>query len=161
LHSIERDSAAAVAGYAWFYAATVFNKTNESDCGMVSRNAADWDMQGGVCYDEVESPAGHTLSCAIGPTLVPRKNQRQYCADRHIGNDPADTSSVPIDWVRFLWALQFSGAEDFASITSLFDTAITGGSWTSTGTGVHTAFTAAGLFTGASGTLAAEHGVTP
>ena len=133
----------------------------------LSRLSADGAMQGGVCYEEVESPAGHTLSCADGPTLVPRRNQRQYCTDRHLGNDPADTSSVPIDWVRFLWALQFSGAEDFASITSMFDTAINvldvnnNKIWTAQGSGVHDALSGAGLFTGASGTLAAEHGVTP
>ncbi len=157
LQSIEHDSAASVAGYAHFYAATVFNDTTESDCGYVNRLEANWDMQGGVCYDAVESPAGHVLSCATGPTMVPQRNQRAYCAQRTDGYDPGDNKSVPIDWVRYLWELQAAGTVTFGDVTAAYDDAIHDSSWTATGSGAGTALDNAGLFIGDSD----AHGVTP
>ena len=165
LNSIEHDSAAAVAGYAWFYAATVFNNTLESDCGLVSQVAANWDLlgdpSGDHCFLDEESPADHPLSCADGPTLVPRRNQLQYCEDRYAGNSPAAHRGVPIDWVRFLWELQSTGAEDFATITQAYKDAVDSGSWSATGGGVQAAFSAAGGLLDVHGALAQAHGVKP
>ena len=118
-------------------------------------------MLGGECFDEVESPADHAFSCAEGPSLVPRRSQLQYCRDRYQGNDPSADRTVPIDWLRFLWELQSSGAEDFADITSAYEAAITHVSWSATGSGVQTAFGDTGGLLDIHGTLAAEHGVTP
>lgn len=162
LHSLEHDSAAAIYGYAQFYAATVFNKTTEADCSMVSSVSADWDMQGGACYDEVESAAGHVLSCADGPTVVPRRNQRAYCAYRHVGNDPGALETVPIDWVRYLWEAQHLGAS-FSAITDAYETAIQSATWgTWPNVQARLALSNAGLFTLVdTGALAVEHGVTP
>jgi len=140
LHSIEHDSAAAVTGYAWFYAATLFNETDDDECGLVNRIAANWDMLGGTCYDGVESPADHAMSCAVGPSLVPAKNHRAYCDQRYNGNDPASNTSVPIDWLRYLWDLQSNSLADFAVITSEFGDAINHAAWSPTGSGVQTAF---------------------
>lgn len=79
-------------------------------------------------------------SPAEGPTVVPRRNQRQYCTERHNGNSPADYESVPLDWARFLWELQSSGLEDFRDITDHYANAINSGVWTSTGSGVADSF---------------------
>ena len=157
LHSIEHDSAAATAGYAWFYAATVFNNTGEEDCELVNRLAADWDMLGGTCYDEVESPADHAMSCATGPSVVPARNQRAYCDLRHDGNDPAANTSVPIDWVRYLWDIQSNQLADFAVITSSFSDAINDPPWRTTRAGVQDAFQGNLFLFGDP----ASHGVTP
>jgi len=169
LHSLEHDSASAVAAYAWFYSATVFNETDE-ECGLVNRIATDWDMKDSICYDGVESPADHPLSCATGPKLAQANNQRAYCEQRHEGNDPAASTTVPLDWLRFLWALQSSGLEDFNLITGYYSAAINDTDWAPTGGGVIKAFVDAGLLTNVPNptlasqpnqVLAIHHGVMP
>ncbi len=135
LNSVEHDSAAALSGLAYLYAATVWNQTTEDDCSFTVWTDANWDLQSGACYgsDPIESPAGHVISCVDGPTMAPKKNQRDYCQQVFVGNDPEAGTSVPIDWMRFLWERQHEGDESFGDMLTTFANAFNAPTWPTTG----------------------------
>lgn len=107
LGSIEYRRPAYAEGFAYWYASTAFNHSDEGDCSFVYWSEANWD-QLSLCHEELEVAAGHVLSCSEGPKLppyaeiVPEVNYRGYCLQRSpsfasFGSYPR----VPLDIVRF------------------------------------------------------------
>jgi hypothetical protein len=150
LNTAEYTSAASVAGFAWFYAATVFNVSTESDCGLAVPYVADWDLRGGTCFDGSESPAPHALSCAQGHHLTPPRDQFDYCDRAYLGNQlPLSVISVslPIDWLRFWWERQVAGDYHVGSALDVYAAALADPDWHTTDLSIWNAFRSAGLST--------------
>jgi hypothetical protein len=118
-------------------------------------------------YDE--NTAGLMLTEADLPDL-PAEVSTLFFGGISLVNDPAASTTVPLDWLRFLWALQSSGLEDFNLITGYYSAAINDTDWAPTGGGVIKAFVDAGLLTDVPNptvasqpnhVLAIHHGVMP
>lgn len=111
LGNLEHTTTGYPEGFAYWYAAATFNKSNEEDCSFVFWEDSNWD-QLEICHEEMEAAPGHVISFATGPALppyeviVPEKNYRAYCLDERSpglasSSKPSDTV-VPLDVVRFL-----------------------------------------------------------
>jgi len=111
LGNLETTVTGFLEGYAFWYASSAFNFSNESDCTLVFWEESNWD-QLEVCHEEMEADVGHAVSCATGPSLapyepiVPVTNYRAYCLDERSpglasASKPSDTVT-PLDVVRFL-----------------------------------------------------------
>jgi hypothetical protein len=107
LGTIESTGTGFAEGYAFWYASTVFNHSQDTDCSFVYWMDANWD-QLETCHVEEEVGEGHVLSCygasSLPPyeTLLPAANYRSYCYDERAPyEDAPDDSVVPLDVVRF------------------------------------------------------------
>lgn len=113
LDSTEAPMTGFLEGFAHWYAATAFNRTDEPNCSYTWGASADWD-QLSLCYQRREAPGGHVLSCATGPDLppfqglLPPTDYRGYCKERAAAPPSPSTNAfpsdsvVPLDVVRFL-----------------------------------------------------------
>jgi hypothetical protein len=114
----EYQSAAAVEGWAHFYAAMVWNKTTESTCWFKGVNEVDWDYD----YDK----DGRRFNCELGPKEEPpdpnppgMPDNSDYLGD--ICDAPLDNRGTPYDWLRFWWDLTTDQDVPFASCLDIYD----------------------------------------
>jgi len=120
LISAEHWSSAAGRGFAYFYAATAFNKTQEADCSFAHWMDLDFDGMGPPCFDTYDTLAGRHFSCAVGRApLTPPANQLAYWSTNSQSSIgiPAGTA---LDVVRLFWELQSSGEVNFTEIVDLY-----------------------------------------
>jgi hypothetical protein len=117
LGNLEHTKTAFAEGYAFWFAATAFNQSDQADCSMVYGRASNWDLLE-ACHQRLEAGVGHVLSCATGPSLPPyeplvgAQNYRQYCKDRSPGFELSTYAfpggaAVPLDVMRFLHTTLF------------------------------------------------------
>lgn len=114
----EHSSAAATEGWANFYAALAFNRTDESDCAFMYNKNQDFDRDG------VNDSIGGTdsISCEASPIWDPVA----VPSDDYLGNlcdTPYAHRSVELDWMRFFWDLTTDQDVSFSDLGDLWDIA--------------------------------------
>ncbi|MEQ1504472.1 MAG: hypothetical protein ABMB14_19695 [Myxococcota bacterium] len=118
--SKEYSSAAAVEGWAHYYAALTFNRTDQSDCTFVFNKSADWDGDGAI-----DAKAKEPFDCdgapmwAFTPASVSDDN---YYADVCV-SPPVDDRGTEYDWLRFFWDLSTDEGLTFGDVASVWDAA--------------------------------------
>ncbi len=95
----EHASGAANEGFAHYYAAVTFNKTNQTNCAFMYRYDQDFDLDGTVDFAGIE-----TMNCEGSPiwsmTSVGAKDYLDEFCD-----GPLEDRGTELDWLRFFWDL--------------------------------------------------------
>jgi hypothetical protein len=109
MNSKEYQSAAALEGFAHYYAAVAFNNTTHSDCRFRYYKGSDWDLD----FDRDD----RTINCNGAPmTGVPYRNYLGFMCDGTKTN-----RGVEMDWMRFLWELDYTEGITTTKIFDVFD----------------------------------------
>ena len=120
--SKEFQGAAASEGFAHYYAAVSFNRTDEYDCGFAYYKPTDWNL------DLTTDPTD--VSCELEPfSGVLNIDYLGNWCDGTLGNRGTEW-----DWLRFLWDLDTDEGVTTTTIFDIYDSS-NPGSWTVRGTG--------------------------
>lgn len=106
--SKEYQSAAAIEGFAHFYAAVVFNSDSQSGCGFAYYKTVDWDLDGTLDSADVSCEAAPMAGLTSGDWL---------------GNTCGGTVAnrgTEYDWLRFWWDLTTDQDVYFTDCVEIF-----------------------------------------
>ncbi len=134
-HSItseEYQSAAVNEGIASYYAAVIWNRTDESDCWYDPHYSLDWD-QDGVGDSSAE------FSCEGG--AVAGMDAYDFTGDYCLASGPTTNRGTQYDWIRFFWDLETDQGMSTEEIFTVWDGADPH-SWTASGSGSGAGFPA-------------------
>ena len=115
----EHSSAAAVEGFAHYYAAVAFNNTSQSDCAFMYNKAQDFDKTAGMGFDFF---APGSISCEGSPVWnLAVVDARDYLGDMCSGT--LSHRANELDFLRFFWDLDTDEGLSFGEIANLLDRA--------------------------------------
>lgn len=121
-NSLEWQSGAAHEGFASYYAAVAWNKTQESNCTYVLHHWNDWNLDGVDNDTRVFSCEG----------AVPGESDAEDYAGQFCG--AASNQGSQLDWMRFFWDLDNKEGLNTTDIVDLW-VASSPDTWTATGVG--------------------------
>lgn len=113
--SVQREwqSTAAIEGFASYWAAFVFNRTDQADCGYMYYLPIDGDFD-----RNNEDPT--IFSCETGPDSSFGVDCCDFCGDFC---SPSSNQGVSFDWLRFLWNLTTDESVGATTIFNIWDDA--------------------------------------
>jgi hypothetical protein len=140
----EFQSAAAVEGFAHYYAAVSWNKTNESDCYYVPNKIVDWDADGSTTGSWDTSGV---FTCEGGGPVSPSTtiDARDFYTDYCMAGGSNNNRGTEYDWLRFFWDLDTDESMSFTDILTVWDDS-NPRLWTASGGGTGSGYPAYELY---------------
>lgn len=115
----EHTSAAAVEGFAHYYAAVAFNNTSESGCAFMYNKTQDFDRTD-VAASDFSPP--DSISCEGSPVWdLSSVDARDYLGDMCTGTIARRGNEL--DFLRFFWDLDTDEGLSFSEVAELYDRA--------------------------------------